>query len=88
MLRLLLSNAQECKTLRKSSKKVISFHRKALVEHYQMSTHVPRFLSSVQVDQISNKQHIRGDVLRDETKLDTTFMFIFFFMCEYDLVIA
>ena len=44
MLRLLSSNAQECKKLWKSSNPShLGIHRKALVEYIQMSTHMPGF---------------------------------------------
>ena len=46
MLRLLSSNAQECKKLWKSSwPRHLGIHMKVLVEIYQMSTHLPWFQS-------------------------------------------
>ena len=42
LLRLFSSNAQTCKKLLKSSEpSLVGIHMKALMEYYQMSTHVP-----------------------------------------------
>ena len=64
MLSLLLSKAQECKNLRKTSKPChIGIHLKALAEYSQLSTHVPgfqsfiKFFASFYIMQISHQQH-------------------------------
>ena len=64
LLRLFSSNAQTCKKLLKSSEpSLVGIHMKALIENYQMSTHVPgfqlfpSFLSSSDNDQVSPQQH-------------------------------